>query len=97
MEFAYHEPPAELASSIKTIWSARGSKAEFDTPEPIVPDGCVEIVLNLGDRFINGETGEFQPRDLIAGQMMRPVVALPTGDVDLIGVRFRSSRPARAH
>jgi len=61
-----------------------------------VPDGCVEIVLNLGDRFINAETGELQPRDLLAGQLMRPVVALPTGNVDLIGVRFKSGRAGAA-
>lgn len=75
---------------------ARGAKAEFDAPEPIVPDGCVEIVLNLGDRFVNADTGEVQPRDLLAGQMTRPVVALPTGAVDLIGIRFRTGRAGAA-
>lgn len=92
MEFAYLDPPAGLAGAVKAIWRARGTRAEFDAPEPIVPDGCVEIIFNLGDRFINAETGELQPRDLIAGQMTRPVIALPTGDVDLIGVRFKTGR-----
>jgi AraC-like DNA-binding protein len=92
MHFSLHEPPASLADSVKAIWCARGTKAEFDAPEPIIPDGCVEIVFNLGDRFINAETGMIQPRDLLAGQMTRPVVALPTGDVDLIGVRFHTGR-----
>jgi AraC-like DNA-binding protein len=96
MEFAYLDPPAPLAHSVKAIWCARGTKAEFDAPEPIVPDGCVEIVFNLGDRFINAETGERQPRDLLAGQMTRPVVALPTGNVDLIGVRFKTGRAGAA-
>ena len=72
------------------------TKQEFDAPEPIVPDGCVEIVFNLGDRFINAETGALQPRDLLAGQMTRPVIALPTGDVDLIGVRFKTGRAGAA-
>jgi AraC-like DNA-binding protein len=96
MEFTLHDPPPQLADSVKAIWCARGTKEEFDAPEPIVPDGCVEIVFNLGDRFINAETGEVQPRDLLAGQMTRPVVALPTGDVDLIGVRFKSGRAGAA-
>jgi hypothetical protein len=61
-----------------------------------VPDGCVEIVFNLGDPFINAQTGDVQPRDLLAGQMTRPVVALPTGCVDLIGVRIRTSRAGAA-
>src|SRR5688572_1032060 len=96
MHFSLHEPPASLADSVKAIWCARGTKQEFDAPEPIIPDGCVEIVFNLGDRFINAETGQLQPRDLLAGQMTRPVVALPTGSVDLIGVRFKTGRAGAA-
>jgi AraC-like DNA-binding protein len=92
MEFAYYDAPAALAHCVKAIWCARGTKAEFDAPEPIVPDGCVEIIFNLGDRFIDAGTGAWQPRDLLAGQMTRPVIALPTGDVDLIGVRFKTGR-----
>ena len=96
MEFSLHQPPAELADSVKAIWCARGTRQDFDTPAPIIPDGCVEIVFNLGDRFINADTGEPQPRDLLAGQMTHPVVALPTGDVDLIGIRFRTGRAGAA-
>lgn len=96
MHFSLNSPPPALSPWVKAIWRARGTKAEFDAPEPIVPDGCVEIIFNLGDRFINAASGELQPRDLIAGQMMRPVVALPTGDVDLIGVRFKTGRAGAA-
>jgi AraC-like DNA-binding protein len=92
MEFAILDPPPLLAASVKAIWCARGTRQEFEAPEPIVPDGCVEIIFNLGDRFINADTGTLQPRDLLAGQMTRPVVALPTGEVDLIGVRLKTGR-----
>ena len=44
----------------------------------------------------NADTGALQPRDLLAGQMTRPVVALPTGEVDLIGVRFKTGRAGSA-
>lgn len=96
MEFTLHDPPPQLADRVKLVWCARGTKAEFEAPEPIVPDGCVEIIINLGARFVNAETREVQPRDLLAGQMTRPVVALPTGDVDLIGVRFKTGRAGAA-
>jgi AraC-like DNA-binding protein len=96
MEFNCYEAPPLLADSVKAIWCARGTRQEFDAPAPIVPDGCVEIVFNLGDRFVNADSGERQPRDLLAGQMTRPVTALPTGDVDLIGVRFRTGRAGAA-
>ena len=96
MRFVFHSPPAALAGSVKAVWTARGDREEFASPEPIVPDGCVEIVFNLGAPFINGTTGATQPRALLAGQMTAPVVAVPTGDVDLIGVRFRTSRAGAA-
>ncbi len=96
MHFTIHDAPPQLADSVKAIWCARGTKQEFDSPDPIVPDGCVEIVFNLGDRFIDPDTGALQPRDLLAGQMTRPVVALPTGEVDLIGVRFKTGRAGAA-
>lgn len=91
MQFECHRPPARLAGTVKVIWMARGTKAEFVRPDPIVPDGCVEIIFNLADPFV-GEDGRQQPRTLLAGQMTRPVTAVATGDVDLIGVRFWPGR-----
>jgi AraC-like DNA-binding protein len=96
MTFAYHPPPPALAPAIRTIWTASGTREEFATPEPIVPDGCVELIFNLGDPFVDAGTGLEQPRDLLAGQMTGPVVALPTGRVDLLGVRFRPGRAGAA-
>lgn len=93
MQFDFHQPPARLADTVKVIWAARGTKEEFGSPEPIVPDGCVEIIFNLADPFRNGEV---QPLVLLAGQMTGPVIAVPTGDVDLIGVRFWPGRAGAA-
>ena len=93
MEFGYYPTPAPLTAAVKAVWFARGTQAEFDVPEPIVPDGCVEIVLNLADRFVQVDAGGApQPRDLLVGQMTRPTVASPTGEVDLIGIRFWPGR-----
>jgi AraC-like DNA-binding protein len=93
MEFGFYPTPPPLAAVVKAVWFARGTKAEFDVPEPIVPDGCVELVLNLADRFVQLDAGRsMQPRDLLVGQMTHPTVAAPTGSVDLIGVRFWPGR-----
>jgi AraC-like DNA-binding protein len=91
MRFTQHDAGPRLKSVVKTIWRARGTRAEFSAPDPIAPDGCVEIVFNLGDPFV-GEDGSPQPRVLLAGQMTRPVIALPAGDVDLLGIRFHTGR-----
>ncbi len=93
MEFGFYPTPPSLAAAVKAVWFARGTKAEFDVPEPIVPDGCVELVINLADRFTQADAGHtFQPRDLLVGQMTRPMIASPTGEVDLIGLRFWPGR-----
>jgi AraC-like DNA-binding protein len=93
MEFGFYPTPPPLAAAVKAIWFARGTRAEFEVPEPIVPDGCVELVINLADRFAQAGAGRaLQPRDLLVGQMTRPTVASPTGEVDLIGIRFWPGR-----
>jgi AraC-like DNA-binding protein len=95
MEFGYYPTPPALAAAVKAVWFARGTKAEFDVAEPIVPDGCVEVVLNLADPFMHvDEDGGLtrQPTDLLAGQMTRPTTALPSGEVDLLGIRFWPGR-----
>ena len=93
MHFAHQQPPPQLAVYAKAIWEARGAREEFASPEPIVPDGCVEIIFNLADPFRNGDV---QPFALLAGQMTGPVVAVPTGAVDLIGVRLWPGRAGAA-
>jgi AraC-like DNA-binding protein len=93
MEFGFYPTPPSLNTAVKALWFARGTRAEFDVPEPIVPDGCVEVVLNLADRFVQVDAGgALQPRDLLVGQMTRPTVASPTGEVDLMGIRFWPGR-----
>jgi AraC-like DNA-binding protein len=85
------EPPAELASHVRCLWRLRGPSTDSAPPEPIVPDGCVEIVLNLADPFVR-HTGagdsHTQPRRLLAGQLTSAITIAPSGAVDLWGIRF---------
>lgn len=62
-------------------------------PEPVLPDGCPEIVFNLSDHFlrIHDDHDETQPCSLIAGQITRSILIRPTGRVDLFGIRFTPS------
>jgi AraC-like DNA-binding protein len=94
VHFSFHPPPPALGPWVKTIWCARGTREEFAAPEPIVPDGCVEIVFNFADPFADDRGA--QPLDLIAGQMTGPVTTVATGTVDLIGVRFWPGRAGAA-
>ena len=95
MDFGFLPPPPSLAHVVKKVWFARGSRAEFDHAEPIVPDGCVELVFNFADPFEQHDgagTPHRQPADLLVGPSLLPTMAVPTGRVDLLGLRLRPGR-----
>ena len=87
MNYTEIEPRAELAPYVKCYWRLQG-----DGPgavERIVPDGCSEIVLNRADPFRAVDGDGIQPRLMLVGQIRRFLRIVPTGAVDLLGIRFR--------
>src|SRR5436190_23474652 len=85
-------PSPRLAGYVKCYWALEFNGVDASEPEPVVPDGCIEIVFNLADRFRrfygNGDV-EVQPSSLIAGQMRESILIGPSGEVRLFGVRFQ--------
>lgn len=99
MEYQEYAPPEGKEDIIRCLWSLRagpGSKPGA----PALPDGCPELVLNLGDpcRAI-GSDGRLrrQPPFTLVGQITRPFVVAPTGALDLIAVRFAPAGAATLH
>ncbi len=85
-----HEPPPSLRPFVRTIWTY-AAPAAAPTVQRIAPDGCPELVVDIGAPYEEqGEDGRFrlQPRALFAGQMTRPLALRPTGPVELVAVRF---------
>ncbi|MGE0129577.1 MAG: DUF6597 domain-containing transcriptional factor [Blastocatellales bacterium] len=83
-------PP--LSKNVECIWALEGGNwRESPAPERILPDGCVELILNLGAPFReHKESGrcDLQPSRFVVGQMTQPVLISPTGPVQLLGIRF---------
>ena len=90
LRYSEIHPGLPLADAIRCIWTAEGVAAGAPPPDPVVPDGCVELVLNLGDPFEQLVNGSFarQPLAMLIGQSTRPAIIRPSGRVDLIGVRL---------
>jgi AraC-like DNA-binding protein len=90
LHYAELPPPIPLRRVVKCIWRVRGPASASAIPEPVIPDGCVELVLNCGDPFRRhlNHGIEIQPVRLLAGQLTRAVNIAPTGVIDLWGVRF---------
>src|ERR1051325_1850078 len=91
LAYAEIDPPPTLRSWIRCIWRLTGPAAAVAEPEPIIPDGCVELVVNLADaviRNVPGRGSHLQPMQLVAGEITRAISVQPSGRVDLWGVRF---------
>jgi AraC-like DNA-binding protein len=86
-------PSTSLSGFIKCFWTLERSRAPSPSPpEPVLPDGCLEIVFNLADPFHRYHTDgsvETQPHAIIAGQMHTRALIGPSGSVELFGIRFR--------
>jgi AraC-like DNA-binding protein len=92
MQYREIQPGRLLSPFIECFWTLEGEPDPSEsTPERILPDGCVEIILSFADRFAEiGELSEekLQPCHFLVGQMTRPVIIKATGSVRLIGIRF---------
>ena len=96
MLYRESKPGQPLSAHIECIWTLEGRDSahlqqETSSPERLLPDGCVEMILNFGAPFREhreGNRSELQPLRFVVGQMTRPVLVSPTGSVCLLGVRF---------
>ena len=72
------QPGPALAPWVRCFWFLRGQPGV--KPQPILPDGCVEIVVHLGSPFVELRAGNVgrQPANLVVGQMTRAVTVVPT-------------------
>ena len=84
------EPPEGLRPWVRTIWTY-AAPAPSPTIQRIAPDGCPELVVDLGSPYEEqGDDGVFrlQPPGIFAGQMTRPLAMRPAGPIELCAVRF---------
>jgi AraC-like DNA-binding protein len=89
IEYVAHELPAELRPFVRCVWSLRGG-GQPHVPETVIPDGCIEVILSFADpmlQLLNGHA-ELQGRRTVAGQLTRALDITPTGEMDLLGIRF---------
>ncbi|MGH9846601.1 MAG: DUF6597 domain-containing transcriptional factor, partial [Blastocatellia bacterium] len=92
MRYREFQPAPILSGYVECLWLLEGNAAQPSAaPERLLPDGCVELILNCGARFCEYDAagnGVLQPARFVAGQMTRPILVAPTGAVQLLGIRF---------
>ena len=91
MRYSEIKPTLPLRRFVECFWILEGCGSAAAPPERILPDGCVELILNFGDRFVQHVDGkrQVQPRNFVVGQMTGPILISPSGAVELLGIRFQ--------
>lgn len=88
--YAEFPPPPSLAPWVKVVWTY-GNPSPSNTVQRIAPDGCPELILDIGSPYEEEELDggwSLQPTAIFAGQMTRPIAIRPVGPVELVAVRF---------
>jgi AraC-like DNA-binding protein len=91
LTYQEHLPPSQLRAWVRRIWTLRAPPGTIVDPQPIVADGCVELVFHIGDPFLRHAThGSWttQPAALLVGAVTEPTVVRPAGAADVIGIRL---------
>ena len=95
MRYEEFPPPDDLRDRVRCAWLFEDPSPDpAEAPQRIVPDGRCELVIHLGEPFVesDGNGAEtLQPRVLFAGQLSRPLWLRPTGRALVVGVRFHAA------
>ncbi|MBP6004622.1 MAG: AraC family transcriptional regulator [Pyrinomonadaceae bacterium] len=92
MQYSETKPHGFSEHFVKLYWELAYSRNEMSGPEPVLPNGCVEIIFDFRDRFMtyhSGAVAEIQPRSIVAGQLTTRLMIGPSGETDMFGVRLR--------
>lgn len=92
MIFREQKPVGPVSNIVRCFWSLEYDGGDTADAEPVLPDGCPEIVFNLADRFqrIPGfGPAETQSAAIFSGQLSTRIMIRPTGRIRLFGIRFQ--------
>jgi len=90
LEFRRLEPAPDLAAHVRHYWVLRGGRSDAPA-HPVFPDGCGEIVFNLGvPAHELQQSGRLaaQPREMLVGQMTRPLQMVPGEVLRVVGIKL---------
>jgi AraC-like DNA-binding protein len=91
MDYRELTPAPRLHPYVRCYWTLRAPPAASAAPQRVLPDGCVEMIINVGAPFTryrpDGVT-EVQPRALLVGPTTRHMSIAPSGEIRLVGIRF---------
>jgi AraC-like DNA-binding protein len=96
LDYKETKPSPAAGRFVKCFWYL-ADDSPASAAQRIVPDGCCELILNLGRPFESFETGRWnlQPQAFLVGQITSPMMIRPSGSTMTFGVRFHPYGAAR--
>ena len=90
MIYSQFQPHSSLSNYIDAYWTAKGN-SKRPVIEKILPDGCIDIIFNLGDECStdNGNLVMKSEGIYLVGTMTRFKETLVNADTNLLGIRFK--------
>ncbi len=85
-----YAPHAALSPYIDAFWTLYGNNT-IHWPDKIMPDGCVDIILNTGPAFLsrNGAAPMATGEAYLVGTMTRYIEMVRPPSTQLTGIRFK--------
>lgn len=91
MNYQTYKPHSDLESLVKYYWTLEVPFDKNNQKQIIIPDGCIEMTFNLGDkikRYTSETAFIFNPNAMVMGQRTKSYYIEPVGDVDTIAICF---------
>ena len=91
VEYREQRPSRALAPFVEALWWMRASGPDAAV-ESVLPDGCLELVLHLGDPFAAGsDASRLDPQSeaMLVGQLTRRLFLRRGARAETMGIRFR--------
>ena len=85
MSYQQYKPHPALHSYIDAYWTVRSGQAT----SRILPDGCVDLICNLGAPITSDNTILAPDHVYLIGTMTRFSDTVSTADTNLLGIRFK--------
>lgn len=91
MNYQTYKPHPNLESLVKFYWTLEVPFDANNQKQKIIPDGCIEMTFNLGDkikRYISESEFILHPSAMVMGQRTKSYYIEPVGHVDTIAICF---------
>jgi AraC-like DNA-binding protein len=90
LSYQQFKPDPALSSYIDAYWEVTGD-GEKPTTNRILPDCCIDIIVNLGSEFVSDSSGFKMENEkaYLVGTMTRFKETIRKADTHLIGIRFK--------